>query len=305
MRLCIVGASGFIGSSLKNNFTCLGEEIVSVSSKNLPDCYTYDHLKDLDSCIEILSKIDTLIYLCSPDQYQSEINPGIGVTAVLGPLGNILSAKEKLPNLKIIYLSTAQIFNAVPPSENVTTLTEVRPNNYYGLFHVFGENMINYFRSKHKQLNLISLRLTNSFGFSCSTDCKWSNPVVNQFISNSHDMGVINIHSDGSPMRDFMEISRLTEVVIKLSKSTELPESIILGSGVNVNLSYVIDKIQSAFSYYYGKKVYVDSSVPLCDAEVRDKPRFSVDERYANMQSKSELDSSLIKAILDYERFKS
>ena len=153
--------------------------------KQLPDSYSYADLENTETCVEILSDVNTLFYLCSPDQHETENNPGNGINVALVSLGHILNAKKKLPNLKIIYFSTAQIFNSVV-EENITNQTNNAPNNYYGLFHVYGENMLNYFREKYENPRLVSLRLTNSYGFMCSQKSKWRAPVVNDFINSAH-----------------------------------------------------------------------------------------------------------------------
>ena len=303
MKICIVGASGFIGSSLRNFFLANGVEVVCVTSSKISKSYSYTDLEDIDACAEILSDVDTLFYLCSPDQRETENNPGTSVNIVLSCLGHILNAKKKLPNLKIIYFSTAQIFNAVAQEKTITDQTNNVPNNYYGLFHVYGENLLNYFREKHKDSNLVSLRLTNSYGFLCSPTSKWRVPVVNEFISSAHGEGFITMQSDGSPFRDFIEMSALIEMCVRLVNANEVPRNLIVGSGVTINLSYIVTSIQNIFSMKYGKKIAINTSGRIMESEIKASPRYKVDGYFCKKQSASEIDEFLEKAILDYERF--
>lgn len=302
MKICIVGSSGFIGSSLRNFLFANGIEIVCVTSSKLPKSYSYTDLENVETCVEILSDVNTLFYLCSPDQHETENNPGTGINVALGSLGHILNAKKKLPNLKVVYFSTAQIFNATA-DKTITNQTNNAPNNYYGLFHVYGENMLNYFREKYEDPHLISLRLTNSYGFLCSQDSKWKAPVVNEFISSAHNEGVVTMQSDGSPFRDFIEISSLIEVCLELIYTNNVPKNIIVGSGVTLNLSYIANSIRDIFAMKFGKKISINTSGEIKKPEIKASPRYIVDDHYCKRQSVHEIGRLLEKAIFDFERF--
>jgi nucleoside-diphosphate-sugar epimerase len=303
MKICIVGASGYIGSSLRSYFLASGIEVVCFSSSKISKSYNYTDLEDIDKCVEILSDVDTLFYLCSPDHQETENDPGNSVNIVLSNLGHILNAKKKLSNLKIVYFSTAQIFNAVPQEETITDQTNNAPNNYYGLFHVYGENMLNYFREKYNNSDLVSLRLTNSYGFLCSQTSKWRAPAVNELISSAHEKGLITMQSDGSPFRDFIEMSALIETCARLVNANEVPRNLIVGSGVTINISYIATSIQNVFSTKYGKKITINTNGKIMESKIKPSPRYMVDGYFCEKQSASEIDELLKKAILDYERF--
>ncbi len=303
MKICIVGASGFIGSSLHGFFATHGIEVVTVSSNNTPKGYGYNDLEKADTCIEILSDIDTVFYLCSANQHETENNPGTSVKIILGPLGHILRAKSNLPKLKLIYFSTAQVFNSVAQEKTITNNTDCAPNNYYGLFHLYGENMLNYSRDKYQSSNALSLRLTNSYGFLCSQTSNWQAPVVNDFIRSAHLEHTITMKSDGSPFRDFIEMSTLMEVCLKLTHENEIPKNLIVGSGLTVNLAYVANRIQNIFATKFGKNIELNTSGEIKEPKIKASPRYMVDDNFCKRQSADEIDKFLEKAILDFERF--
>ena len=231
------------------------------------------------------------------------MDPGGGVSVVLAPLANILNAKKSLKNLKIIYFSTAQVFNAVTEDATLTDESVISPNNYYGLFHAFGERMIVHCRESLKQKNLTSIRLTNSFGFLCNTSCNWQFPALNDFISCAFEKNKIIIRSDGSPFRDFVEISRVMNTCYSLAVSKELPENLICGSGLTVNLSYVISSIQKIIKNKYAREIKIQSDFDLSLPEIKSVPRYIINEKYNNKCSIPEFDKDIEKAITDYERF--
>lgn len=309
MKICIVGSGGFIGTSLKNYFLSKNTEVVQFTSKKKllsqkkDFLFDYYDLSEPQRLISILSDVDTLFYLCSPDHQTIEMNPKMGVDIVLGPLANILNAKKHLKNMKIIYFSTAQVFNSVGPEKTISNKTGISPNNYYGLFHAFGEKMLLHCRESIKQNSLTSIRLTNSFGFLCDASCNWRLPALNDFISSAFGKNEIIMRSDGSPFRDFVEISRVMQTCYNLASFRNLPENIICGSELTVNLSYVINLIQKIFKNNYSREIKIKSDFDLKLPEVKAVPRYIINKDFNKKCSISEFDKDIEKAIIDYERF--
>ena len=155
--------------------------------------------------------------------------------------------------------------------------------------------MLNYFREKYENPRLVSLRLTNSYGFMCSQKSKWRAPVVNDFISSAHQKGVITMQSDGSPFRDFIEISSLIQVCLKLIHSNNVPKNIIVGSGVTLNLSYIANSIRDIFAMEFEKKITINTSSEITKPETKASPRYLVDDHYCKRQSVHEIGKQLKK----------
>ncbi|MDA7592282.1 NAD(P)-dependent oxidoreductase [Rhodobacteraceae bacterium] len=310
MKVCIVGSGGYIGSSLKNYFISKDLEVIRVTSQentfkdNREEYFNYADLADLTTCITILSDVDVLFYLCSPNQKEIEMEPNRGLSIVLEPLINILNAKKRLKSLKIIYFSTAQVYNNIPSEETITDNSIINPNNYYGIFHVFGEQLIKYSRTSLKHTNLTSIRLTNSFGFFCDHSCEWRLPALNEFISDAFDTNRILSKSDGSPCRDFVEISNVLNTCVAVARSDDLPENIICGSGITVNLSYTFSVIRNIMRKRYSKNIQIQAHGDLVQPEVSQIPRFVVSEKFNNIHSLKDFDKGIENAILAYERFR-
>lgn len=309
MKVCIVGSGGYIGSSLKKHFENHSIDVIQITSQQdqystkTTVSYHYSDLNNLDDCVSILSDVDVLFYLCSPNQNYTEQEPGLSINVVLMPLINILNAKRILKKLKIIYFSTAQIFNGVPWGKLVDHDTRPKSNNYYGLLHEFGERLIEHNRQLTDQHDMTSLRLTNSFGFMCNTTCNWRAPVINEFISDAFDTQQINSKSNGSPVRDFIEISHVINACQSLMSLTTLPKNVICGSGIVVNLAYVIFKISKTMSEKYSSDITVNSNHRFVKPKIQPIPRFNVNAELGTDMPISLFDQSLEKAILDYESF--
>ena len=98
-------------------------------------------------------------------------------------------------------------------------------------------------RNSLNDYKLTSIRLTN-FGFYVLSRVIKS-LALNEFISNAIEDGMITLRSDGSPFRDFIGINDLLVACHKFSLIKNLPESVIFGSGLTVNLSYIASLVQS------------------------------------------------------------
>ena len=172
MKICIFGVSGFIGSSLKNHFLSHGHTVIAVTSKSRIhkkeaglDIYGYRHFQEPERCAALLADVDVVYYMCSPNQVECEANPESSASVVLDPLISILRAKDRIPNTRLVYFSTVQIFNSLPKEHVVDDDSVAAPNNYYGLFHVFAEQMIDLYKKRLGDKRMVAVRLANSFGF--------------------------------------------------------------------------------------------------------------------------------------------
>ena len=87
---------------------------------------------------------------------------------------------------------------------------------------------------------------------------------------------MIMIRSDGSPFRDFVEISGVMNTCYSLAISTELPKNLICGSGLTVNLSYVISSIQRIIKNNYSREIKIQSDFDLRLPEIKSVPRYII-----------------------------
>ena len=307
MKICIFGVSGFIGSSLKNSFSitwayCDSRHIkVTYSQKEAGlDIYGYRHFKNL-RCAALLADVDVVYYMCSPNQVECEANPESSASVVLDPLISILRAKDRIPNTRLVYFSTVQIFNSLPKEHVVDDDSVAAPNNYYGLFHVFAEQMIDLYKKRlgDKDGGGATCKL---FGFYATVKCLQV-PAVNEFIHAAAQNGNITLRSDGSPVRDFIEMAHLMNFCEQLAKAEDLPDRVLCASGVTVNLSFLVRSLRTIFQEEYGTGVKIVASSKMADAVVSEKPRFWPTSRLIKKTGIDQLQADLRKSIVDYWRF--
>lgn len=310
MKICIFGVAGFIGSSLKNHFLSNGHSVIGVTSQSLDakhdldfEIYNYDHFGDADVCADLLADVDAVFYMCSPNQSECEANPRRAAQIVIEPLISLLRAKNRLPETRLVYFSTAQVFNGLPRDVTIDDASHSSPNNHYGLFHLFAEQLLDLHRARHDDRKSVAVRLTNSFGFLCDSSSGWQVPAVNEFIHSAATHGEMVLRSDGSPIRDFIEMAKLMDFCEQLARADELPPKVLCASGVTVNLSFVVENIKRIFDEEYGQEVKIIAPSKLVGAAVSEKPRFLPTSGLINQTGSERLYEDLKKSIADYKEF--
>ena len=132
------------------------------------------------------------------------------------PLLNLCNniVKKKL-NIKIVYFSTIQVYGDYNNKKIITEKTKKDCKNIYALTHSMCEDILSNFL-KFNGLKSTSLRISNVYGYPVlkSCNCWWL--VVNDFCLNASKNNEIKIHSNGSSLRDFINISDVALSVEKI-----------------------------------------------------------------------------------------
>jgi len=129
-----------------------------------------------------------------------------------------------------------QVYGNYNKEKIITEQTKKNCKNIYALTHSMCEDILNIY-SGFGNINSISLRLSNGYGFPelKTSDCWWL--VINDFCSNVEKKNEIQINSDGSPLRDFIHISDIALAVEKmLILKKKLPRVMNLCSGKTISM---------------------------------------------------------------------
>ena len=218
-KLCIIGASGYIGSTistkLNNKF-----KIINCSRKKIRKLNNSLYIKgDLKSEL-VIKKIvkfnpDYLICCATFNHFESEKNLISTLDNNNKSLANLIL---KLKNLnKIIYFSSFQVYGNYLKHKFINENTTRNPNNNYGFSHLLNEELLSYI-SKKKNLSVDIIRLTNAYGFPYNkkSNCWWL--VINDLCRKCVKTNKIVINSDGSAFRNFIHIDDVSNFVNILLK---------------------------------------------------------------------------------------
>lgn len=243
MKILILGASGYLGARLTEYFSNSKFEVYAQLRKLPPNSEKWANkisniilgdIQDDDFLNKIAAlNIDAVIYTISLDHHQSESNIDLAMDVNIRPIWKLLEKfyKQRDSTLKkFIFFSTQQIYGRVA-SDTVDENYNPRPVNNYGLTHLLAENILNLYKEK-ANFQTVNLRLSNCFGPPVfhTNNCWWL--VINDFCKSAVENKEIKLLSDGSPQRDFISITALSEIIKQLLDLESWDRSALnIGSG--------------------------------------------------------------------------
>jgi UDP-glucose 4-epimerase len=242
MKIVVTGGNGYIGARLTLFLSKIGYKVVpvcrSIEAQDiqwiaLMDSIIIGDITDDDVINQIANvNADLIIHLISLDHRQSESEPSY-VNKV-----NVLSTWKLLHYCipkglkKFIYFSTAQVYGKLP-NEVIDENHSLIPSNIYGLTHLLSEEICAYFNN-NSICNVISIRLSNSYGSPVfkENNCWWL--AVNDLCKSAIQNNEIRLLSDGSPLRDFIHFNDLCNAInILISSKDKITNNVYnLSSGV-------------------------------------------------------------------------
>ena len=271
MVVCVIGCTGYLGSKISSRLHSQGHKVIGVCKKFPKNNKKFKNVfsKIIEGDItntKFQSKIfknffSSIVYTISLNHKNSEQNLSNSIKINYIPLLNICNiiSKNNL-KIKLIYFSTMQVYGNYNKEKIITEQTKKNCKNIYALTHSMCEDILNIY-SSFGNINSISLRLSNGYGFPKlkTCDCWWL--VINDFCSNVEKKNEIKINSDGSPLRDFIHISDIAlavETILNLKK--KLPKVMNLCSGKTVSMLEIAAIVKKK-SYRINKnpKIYVKS----------------------------------------------
>lgn len=155
---------------------------------------------------------------------------------------------------KFFYLSTVHVYKNPllgvfdEKSENLNT-------HPYATSHFLGEQAL-IKNTKESLMQGHVLRLSNCFGYPLTQDNDCWGLVLNEFVRDAYRSGSITIRGDCFGRRDFMPISELNRILIKISGITDfIPEIINISTGISLSLLEVAEQVCNITTARTGKSI--------------------------------------------------
>ncbi|MDA8792863.1 NAD-dependent epimerase/dehydratase [Bacteriovoracaceae bacterium] len=227
MSTLVTGANGYLGSHIVNDLIKNDNKVWALCrNSNRTNFIPHNKLNiiegDITSSETIkklteLNDIETIIHLVSLDHHKSAGSARDVIPVNVEATWVLLETFEKKNLKNFIYFSTQQVYGRIKPGEVVTEESVLKPLNQYGLTHQLSENIVNYYGTKG--INCLNVRLSNSYGSPvfAENNCWWL--VVNDLCLTAFKKQKIVLQSDGSPQRDFIHISDVSNIISKLIKN--------------------------------------------------------------------------------------
>jgi len=281
MRVIITGGNGYIGARLSQYLANKGFEIIPICFPRIPEnekwkekmkaVYDGDLRKDETISLIASLKPDAIIHLVSLDHFESEKEPRFVNDINVLPTWRLLDRCCKEGLTKFIYFSTIHVYGKLE-NRSIDEKHQVKTGNAYGLTHNLSENICDYYNRK-TNTNVITVRLSNSYGDPVFSDnnCWWL--AINDLCKNAFLHQEIRLLSDGSPQRDFIHGNDVCQSIERLlnldSKDTE-NNIFHISSGETLTLLEIAKSVRAVYQNRYGRLLPIftpdgiisDSSIP-------------------------------------------
>jgi UDP-glucose 4-epimerase len=156
---------------------------------------------------------------------------------------------------KFINFSTFQVYGKINRS-TVSVKDKVSPLNKYALSHYLSEKIVNFY-NLNSTTQCINIRLSNSYGAPIfrKNNCWWL--VINDLVKSAYKEKKIELLSDGSPQRDFINMSDICfaiETILK-SKEDSFNNTLNLASGKTFSIAEIAKIVKKNYYELYKREI--------------------------------------------------
>lgn len=302
-KILITGGSGYIGSRLSLYLSKKGFDIIPLCNSKIPNNREWiqsmhlvlqGDLRDHATLNKIESvRPDAIIHLVSLDHNQSGINFQETLQVNVQATWELLSLSSSIELKKFIYFSTTQVYGQT--IENVVTEnTKLQPINAYGLTHKMSEDLVDFYK-RSKNLDAVSLRLSNSYGEPVFHDANCWSLVVNDLCKSAFLHKKIVLNSDGLKTRDFIHYSTICSTIEQLLKT----EIILKNKAINLSSGESISLLSLALLV---KKVYQNRFNTSIDIFIN-RTELLLNGSLEHIDNKLILSNQLLNTLIKFEDF--
>lgn len=235
MKVVVTGANGNLGSHLSKMASGYNMEIVPVTRAEWGNI---DNIIDdtVDAVIHAAGDIRSLVSV-TPVQY---LNSNIITTSRLLELCVASSIS------KFYFISSCAVYGDV----NSTTETQCcSPASLNGKLKKLNEDIISEFCNKNN-INYTCFRVFNLFG----GDDQFS--IVNYLTKAINGQAEFTLNNEGISQRDFIHVSDVAEIILKMVSLDEFPLHLNVGTGMSIKISDLLNIVKNRYPDISVKRTY-------------------------------------------------
>tara|TARA_B110001454_G_C12714830_1_gene432201 strand:- start:1775 stop:2656 length:882 start_codon:yes stop_codon:yes gene_type:complete len=222
MKICVTGGSGFIGKSLVNALISANHEVTVldiIESDNKNVNFKKIDLTNHEKTVDVVKGYDIIYHMAGGTLVSTIKNPIVSLNSTLMGTANILSASIKNNIGKIIYASSASVYNGFPEEQLVDETMISHPFNteLFGGFKILGEKLVLEFTKKN-ELDYTILRIGPVFGAD-----KRCSSIINDFILHILNNQTFEIWGDGKRKLQSTDVEDVARgCVLSINSSKEI-----------------------------------------------------------------------------------
>ena len=253
-KIFIAGHNGLVGSSIVRNLRSLGyENLITLDHSELDLTNQYDVKRFFEDYKP------EYVFLCAAKVggiLANSTYPAEFIYSNLQIQSNVINSSYMFGVKKLLFLGSSCIFGRECPQpikEDYLLKYELEPTNEaYALAKIAGIKMCQSY-NKQYGTNYISVMPTNLFGIGDSYD-KNNSHVIPSIIMKLHEAKINNISEitlwgDGTPLREFLYVDDLSDACIFLMNNYNDSEIINIGTGSDIRIKWIADKIKEVVGY--------------------------------------------------------
>ena len=239
-RFLITGGEGFIGKNLRNLLERMGNEVKTLDITGDPD-YSIS-VVDTNRIMGIDSGFDGVFHLAavtSPPQFEDDPLYGFQVNAV-GTLNVMEMAKRS--NIKRVVIASSSATYGDSKSVSMEVNVPDRYSNLYPVTKIVDEYLARYY-SIRNELECISLRYFNTFGYGENSKGMYSSPIA-KFMDAAIRNEPIIVYGDGTQRRDFIYIDDNVRCTWLAFQNGKAGESYNVGTGISTDYNTIAGMVK-------------------------------------------------------------
>ncbi|MDA9321677.1 SDR family oxidoreductase [Gammaproteobacteria bacterium] len=250
-KVLITGGFGYLGARIGENLATEGYDVY-LGSRN-PNSYNISSICSQintnweDPDLAFCKDFDLIVHAAGMNAQSCLDNPEKALK-INGKLSEKLIKKAAQYGCKrFFFLSTVHVYKS-PLIGDFDESTQTLNNHPYASSQVYGEQAL-IKAIVDKKIKGAVLRLSNCFGPPLTDSAECWNLVLNDFIKSAYLNGKILINGNYLSKRDFLPITELNRILIKIFEYQDIPRDIInISTGSSRTLMEVAIKIRDEFS---------------------------------------------------------
>ena len=259
-KVLITGGTGYLGARIGLSLSTHGYD-VDLGSRNPFSNGAVEGCNQIftnwdDPELSFCKGYDLIIHAAGVNAHECEKNPQLAIE-FNGEITERLVKKATSYGCKsFFYLSTVHVYKS--PLSGLFNEKSANLNTHpYATSHLLGEQAVVRI-TKDSIMQGHVLRLSNCFGYPLTQENDCWGLVLNEFVRDAYRLGKITIRGDCFGRRDFLPISELNRILIKIFGITGfIPEIINISTGTSLTLLEVAEKVSSVITEMSGKPVEI------------------------------------------------